>query len=239
MKRKLKQRKCTCKHHAIPEEVVFDREKISRLRGDDVFSMRKAYNTVTSDTAIMLQLGPATALVEKMRNIGCLDFKTWLRVSPHFAEHTILNTSQFTAATCAANELISKLLIYLTTSLSPLPARTRTLSVKDLLKEMQDVLRLEIFWWTSEWCFRNQPSKPRGLNKAATKAQNLREGFGLARALWVEGMLNKGVCVLLERMESVVELVVATFWWWDRSVKKEAQEEDKEGHVSEQEVESE
>lgn len=117
-----------------------------------------------------------------------------------------------------ANILISKLLHYLSITLLPLENQTRTLTIADLVKEMTEVMRLDIFWWVSEWCFRNQVEKR---DNAVERAWKLKGCFGLARRTWIKGTMSRGVEVLFERMEGVVEMVVAVLLWWDREMRME------------------
>jgi hypothetical protein len=75
---------------------------------------------------------------------------------------------------------------------------------------MQGAMRLEIFWWVSEWCLLN---KVRRTDNCVTRALNLKGGFYVARKAWIRGASSKGIKVLLERMDRIVELVVAVLLW--------------------------
>ncbi|KAI4660163.1 uncharacterized protein J4E79_005968 [Alternaria viburni] len=97
-----------------------------------------------------MDLKSATALVRKMRSMAYLDVTKYLRGSKHFKRSTTLYPAQYLAATRAANILISKLLNYLSITLSPLKNQARTLTIAELVKEMTEVMRLDIFWWVVE-----------------------------------------------------------------------------------------
>jgi len=150
--------------------------------------------------------------------MGYLDITKYLRGSKHFTRSTTLYPSQYLTATRAANILISKLLNYLSITLSPLENQTRTLTIAELVKEITEMMRLEIFWWVSEWCFRNQVER---IDNAAERAWKLKGCFGLARRTWIKGTMSRGVEVLFERMEGIVETVVAVLLWWDGDMRTE------------------
>ncbi|KAI4646962.1 hypothetical protein J4E93_005186 [Alternaria ventricosa] len=184
---------------------------------------------------ITLELNSATALVKKMRSMGYLDVTSYLRGSKHFTRNTTLYPAQYLTATRAANILISKLLNYLSITLSPLENQTRTLTIADLVKEMTEVIRLDIFWWVSEWCFRNQVERR---DNAMERAWKLKGCFGMARRDWTKGRMSRGVEVLFERMVGIVEMVVAMLLWWDGEMRTERMENLWEGSESSESEES-
>ena len=161
-----------------------------------------------------------------MRNMGYLDVTKYLRGFKHFTRSNTLYLTQYLAATRAANILISKLLNYISITLSPLENQTRTLTIAELVKESTEMMRLDIFWWVSEWCFRNQVE--RGDN-AMERAWKLKGCFGLTRRTWIKGTMSRGVGVLFKRMEGIVEMVVAVLLWWDEEMKTERMKKTGEG----------
>ncbi|KAI4952371.1 hypothetical protein J4E91_002840 [Alternaria rosae] len=155
-KRNMESKACRCcRHPALLEETSSNQERISRLRLQDILAAQRAYEMTGHDETTTLKLDSATALVKKMRSMGYLNLTKYLRASKHFTRDTTLHCAQYLAATRAANILISKLLNYLSITLSPLENQTRALTIAELVKEMTETMRLDIFWWISEWCFRN------------------------------------------------------------------------------------
>ena len=218
-KRNIEPKVCRCcRQLPALEDTSLEQERISRLRLQDILAARRAYEMTSHDKTITLDLKSTTALTKKMRSMGYLDVTKHLRASKHFTRSTTLYPAQYLAATRAANILISKLLNYLSITLSPLENQTRTLTVADLVKEMTEVMRLDIFWWVSEWCFRNQVEKR---DNAVERAWKLKGCFGLARRTWIKGTMSRGVEVLFERMEGVVEMAVAVLLWWDGEMSTE------------------
>jgi hypothetical protein len=233
-RRNIEPQSCTCEQLAILEKITFDQERISQLRLQDILAAQTAYKSAAYDETVTVELGPATALVEKMRTMGCLDLQKYLRASRDFTARTVRFNAQYSAATRSANDFISKLIIYLSTTLAPLLHQSRSIATKDFVNEMQEAMRLEIFWWVSEWCL---PNKVRRADDSVTRALNLKRGFYVARKAWIRGTSSKGVKVLVERMDRTVELVIAVLLWWDTRMEKEkACEENKEPGVSEEEV---
>jgi hypothetical protein len=224
---------CTCSLPPMLEETPFNQDRISRLRLQDILAAQRTTNVTTSSDTITLELHSANAIVKKLHSMGYLDFARYLRACPYFTKKTILYDTQYVVATRAANVLISKILVYLSTTLSPLENQRRTLPVADLMRELQGALRVDIFWWVSEWCFRHAV---RRTDDAAERANGLKTGFGVARREWISGTLDMGVNVLEDRMERVVELVVAVLQWWDqRETKEKACEERGAQYVSDEE----
>ena len=164
-----------------------------------------------------------------MRSMGYLDVTKHLRGSKHFTRSTTLHPSQYFAATRAANILISKLLNYLSITLSPLENQTRTLKIADLVKEMTETMRLDIFWWVSGWCFRNQVERR---DNAVERAWKLKGCFGLARRTWIKGTMSRGVEMLFESMEEFVEMIVAVLLLWDGEMRTERMRKTWEGSES-------
>lgn len=213
-KRNMEPKACRCcRRLPLLEETSSNQERISCLRLQDILAAQRAYEKTGHDETITLKLGPATALVKKMRSMGYLNLTKYLRASKQFTGDTTLHRAQYLAATRAANILISKLLNYLSITLSPLKNQTRTLTIAQLVKEMTETMRLDIFWWMSEWCFRNQVERS---DNAMERARKLKGYFGMARRNWINETMSRGVKVLFERMEGVVEMVVAVLLWWSR-----------------------
>ncbi|KAI4962434.1 hypothetical protein J4E86_001469 [Alternaria arbusti] len=147
-KREIEPKACRCcRRLLILEDTSFRQERISHLRLQDILAARRAYEMTSHDKTVTLELESTTALVKKMRSMGYLDITKYLRGSKHFTRSTTLYPTQYLAATRAANVLISKLLHYLSITLLPLENQTRTLTIADLVKEMTEVMRLDIFWW--------------------------------------------------------------------------------------------
>ncbi|EDU43699.1 predicted protein [Pyrenophora tritici-repentis Pt-1C-BFP] len=207
----------------------FNLSRIPSLSRRSFAATKRAYGLNDKAGKIRVELTSAIALVQKLRDEKRLDFCCHLLSHPHYTWNAVYKRSQFQPAAHAADALVDKLLEYLRCMLSRFPTLMREVTIAQLEKEMQDFMYLEVLWWAAEWCLCKAPSKKDSERK---RGSMLRRAMVTALVQRSEGKQRRGVDLVMNRADEVVNRVMGVLVWWDgvnRDV--EIEEEEFEGSV--------
>ncbi|CAO2649844.1 Nn.00g011360.m01.CDS01 [Neocucurbitaria sp. VM-36] len=130
-------RRCESRKSNLPAVPAFGKDSLDKLTRKAVEVADRAYEKMNGQEMLTIDLQSALAIVERLNNIGILDFKFHLIGSPRFTASTLLHGRDYVRAAMDANSFIKKLSAYFSTSLTLLPGQTRPISICDLEEEMQ------------------------------------------------------------------------------------------------------
>jgi hypothetical protein len=105
------------------------------------------------------------------------------------------------------------LLLHLYLMLWTLRDHARSIEIRELEQTMNAAMRMELFWWLSKWCFKDRMKMAKD---GCSEVEKLNKGFSHARWQWIQGLQSKGAAVLMQRVESVVRMVVSVLVWWSQ-----------------------
>jgi hypothetical protein len=173
--------------------------------------VEKAYITANSNATLTIDLHNTTRLIQRLEKAGSLNLCSLLRSSSIFTEENLYHETDYLTATRSANQLVRKLILYFETSLTRLPNQTRTISLYDLEGEIQDVMRVEVFWWMAEWCVAHErlgryEGKTSRYEKLKGPWMTVAEGY--AKGLFTPGMMR-----LKEIVEELVRYILGVLLW--------------------------
>ena len=228
---------CTqdCKNNAVSHAAVsIDRARIHSISRKNLAATKRAYLHVNKAATITVELRSATALIEKLRNQNLLDFRSHLHRHPHYTYSTLYKAAQYCHAARAADSLVDKIFDYFMFTLSYLPKYSRHMSIAELGKEMRDFMHLKVVLWASEWCLWNDLAED---DDELTRSSKLEAGVGHLLKRQSKDTVKEGVDAVINRVDELVERVMAVLVWWD-GVGKGVEIEDAEFEGSDWSVES-
>jgi len=208
--------------------------RIHSLSRKNLAATKRSYLRVNKEATMTVELSSAMAAVEKLRNQHLLDFRSHLHRHPHYTYSTLYKASQYHHAARAADNLIDEILDYFTFTLAHLAENSRHMSIAELEKEMQDFMHLKVLWWAAEWCLWNDLCKD---DDELTRSLKLEAGMGHLLKRQLKDAAKEGVDAVMNRVDELIERVMAVLVWWDR-VGKGAEFEDAEFEGSDWSVES-
>ncbi|KAF5853763.1 hypothetical protein GGP41_006508 [Bipolaris sorokiniana] len=210
-RRNVDQGACLCSLEPPPATDSISQVQIQQFSEEDIAVVQATYNRTNKQDFITVNLATAITLVDLLRQTYYLNLCSRLQWDPDFTSNVLLHSDQYYAATQSTNELVDKLFVHLMLLLAPMPNQTRYIEVQELEQTMQSVMRLEFFWWQSQWCFKQQGRIPR---EDDLHVRMMKDGFVRARRRYISGKQSMGVQVMMEKLEDIVEMAVSVLVWW-------------------------
>jgi len=236
-KRNIEPKPCThdCGKSSVAHAAIsINLAQIHSLSRKNLAATKRSYLRVNKEATMTVELSSATAVVENLRNQHLLDFRSHLHRHPHYTYSTLYKASRYHHAARAADNLIDEIFDFFTFTLAHLPENSRHMSIAELEKEMQDFMHLKVLWWASEWCLWNDLGKE---DDELTRSLKLEAGMGYLLKRQLKDAVKEGVDAVMNRVDELIERVMAVLVWWDR-VGKGVEIEDAEFEGSDWSVES-